>query len=331
MPDRDFFAFCTSLSRPELRTIGELSWVRHLTEGEILYRPGDPGNALFIVNRGEIEVVPDLPGTQPILLARGQVVGDVEAFSELPRTNTVRSASGASLQCFPRANFHQLVRAVPSFFRYLCEQMAFRVLQATDQVRSLDQPAPLSGRISHFDLTAVHQIIANAGQTGQLSIKDDQAETVGAFYFEGGRPSAGQFEHLTGEEAFWQLFLNEALSGTFSFSVGERPMTSWIESGQIVRNTGDMLIAALQFRDELNHLKQEIDPHAGAKLTPTRQELTWNGGAPEDLRPVATRVWDLVKRKPLSIGEVYRQCSVCELKIYQVVNHLLTHEQIAFG
>ncbi len=331
MPDRDFFAFCTSLSRPELRTIGELSWVRHLTEGEVLYRPGDLGNALFIVNRGEIEVVSHAPGAHPLRLARGQVVGDVEAFAELPRTHTVRSADGASLQCFPRANFHQLVRAVPSFFCYLCEQMAFRVLQADDQAKNLDQHAPLSGRISHFDLTTVHQTIANAGQTGQLSIKDEQAETIGAFYFESGRPSAGQFQHLTGEEAFWQLFLNEALSGTFSFSVGERPMTNWIESGQIVRNTGDMLIAALQFRDELNALKQEIQPHSGAKLTPTRQELHWNGGAPEELRPIADRVWGLVKSKPLSIGEVYRQCSVCELKIYQVVNHLLTHEQIAFG
>ncbi len=331
MPDRDFFAFCTSLTRPELRMIGELSWVRHLNEGEILYRPGDPGNAMFIVNRGEIEVVSETMGGESILLARGEVIGDVEAFSELPRTHLVRAPAGASLQCFPRANFHQLVRSVPSFFRYLCEQMAFRVLQANDKAKILDEHAPLSGRISHFDLTTVHQTIANSGQTGQLSIKDEQAETIGAFYFESGRPSAGQFQHLTGEEAFWQLFLNESLSGTFSFSVGERPMTNWIESGQIVRSTGDLLIAALQFKDELNALKKEIQPGAGAKLSPTKPDLHWNGGAPEALRPVAHRVWDLVTRKPLSIGEVYRQCSVCELKIYQVVNQLLTQEQIAFG
>ena len=108
MPDRDFFAFCTSLTRPELRAIGELSWVRHLKEGEILYRNGDPGNALFIVNRGEIEVVGEHSGADPVRLTRGQVIGDVEAFSELPRTQLVRSPTGASLQCFPRANFHQL-------------------------------------------------------------------------------------------------------------------------------------------------------------------------------------------------------------------------------
>jgi CRP-like cAMP-binding protein len=329
MPDRDFFAFCTSLSRPELRTIGELSWVRHLNEGEVLYRPGEPGNALFIVNRGEIEVTAERM-EERVRLARGQVIGHVEAFSEMPRTQLVRAPTGASLQCFPRANFHQLVRLVPSFFRYLCEQMAFRVLQANDQVQQMDS-APLSGRISHFDLTTVHQTIANSGQTGELRIKDELADTIGAFYFEAGRPAAGQFEHLTGEEAFWQLFLHETLAGTFSFSVGERPMTNWIASGQIVRSTGDMLIAALQFRDELDALKKQIQAETSARLIPKKQEFHWNGGAPEELRPVATRVWELVQRKPLTIGELYRQCSVCELKIYQVVHHLFDQEQIAFN
>lgn len=331
MPDRDFFAFCTTLSRPQLRTIGELSWVRHLNLGEVLYRPGDPGNALFIVNRGDVEVVPEAPGAEPLRLARGQVIGDVEALSELPRINLVRAVSGASLQCFPRANFHQLVRAVPPFFRYLCEQMAFRIVQASDQVRASEEHAPLSGRISHFDLTTVHQTISNSCQTGQLSIKDEQAETIGAFYFERGRPAAGQFHHLTGEEAFWQLFLNERLSGTFSFSVGERPLGSWIESGQMARSTGDLLITALQFRDELDALKKEIQPPNGAKLIAKKPDLHWNGGAPEALRPIAHHVWDLVTREPLSIGEVYQQCSVCELKIYQVVNQLLRQEQVAFN
>ena len=80
MPDRDFFAFCTSLTRPELRMVGELSWVRHLGEGEVLYRPGEPGNALFIINRGEVEVLTGTDDLEPIRLARGQVIGDVKLF-----------------------------------------------------------------------------------------------------------------------------------------------------------------------------------------------------------------------------------------------------------
>src|SRR3954466_10842732 len=98
----DFFAFCTSLKRPELKAIGELSWVRHMVRGEVLYHPGEPGNALYIVNRGAVDVMPAKPGicTQTIRLSRGAVIGDVETFSESPRTTVVRAAEDeTSLQC----------------------------------------------------------------------------------------------------------------------------------------------------------------------------------------------------------------------------------------
>src|SRR4051812_210553 len=247
MVERDFFVFCTSLKRTELRAIGELSWVRHLAEGEVLYQPGDPGNALYIVNRGILEVVQEKwsQETQPVFLSRGQVIGDVETFSEIRRINLVRAREASSVQCFPRAKFAELVQLVPAFFQYLCEQMAYRVVQARDLARNQENRTPLSGRISHFDLSTVHQTIANSGQTGELCIKDEHSETVGAFFFENGRPAAGQFQHLTGEEAYWQLFLSETLSGTFAFTVGEQTVTKSIESGKIKGPLSDMLIVAL--------------------------------------------------------------------------------------
>ena len=336
MPERDFFAFCTTLSRPELRTIGELSWVRHLNAGEVLYHAGDPGNALFIVNRGEVDVLSPRDGVPPLRLTRGQVVGDLEVFSEKPRTHMVTAPNGASLQCFPRSNFSHLVRVVPSFFRYLCEQMAVRVLQTNEEAAAapaatVPEDAPLSGRIADFDLTTVHQTVANSMQTGQLTIRDEKSEVIGAFFFDRGRPTAAQFEHLTGREAFWQLFLNESLSGTFAFSVGEQPMTSWIEAGQISGSTSDLLISALQFRDELAALKKQMAAPDGGKLITNTPNLHWNGEAPESLRSVADRIWDLLDTQQLGLTELYRQCSVCELKIYQVVAELLKREQLAFA
>src|SRR3954451_425655 len=124
MQSCDFYAFSTSLKRPELKRIGELSWVRHMVKGEVLYQTGEPGNALYIVNRGSLAVIPPKGGTaaQVMRLSRGDVVGDVEAFTESPRTRLVRAGEDeTSLQCFPRANFGELLKSVPSFFNYLCE------------------------------------------------------------------------------------------------------------------------------------------------------------------------------------------------------------------
>jgi CRP-like cAMP-binding protein len=330
MQNCDFFAFCTSLKRLELRAIGELSWVRHMGKGEVLYYPGDAGNALYIVNRGVVEVGPEKKEQtgQNFYLSRGDVIGDIEVFAESPRTRLVRAHEEASLQCFPRANFPELVRHVPSFFRYLCEQMAGRLLLARELAVQQHHAMELSGRISTFDLTTIHQTVVNSGQTGELSIKDEQAERIGAFYFESGRLSAGQFQHLTGDEAFWQLFQIESLSGTFSFSAGEKSLTEWIQSAKMMENISDQLIVALQYRDEFTALKAEMNPGA-AKLQPSAPNLHWNGGAPENLRNLAGQIWEIVSRKPGTINELYRKCSSCELKVYQVVDELLRSKQLA--
>jgi CRP-like cAMP-binding protein len=330
MQSCDFFAFCTSLKRPELKAIGELSWVRHLAKGDVLYHPGEPGNALYIVTRGSLEVrAAKGTSVKPVRLERGDVIGDVEAFSESPRTRLVLVAEDdTSLQCFPRANFGELLRLVPGFFLYLCEHMSGRLLEAHDQPAQQTHGLELSGSISAFDLTTIHQTVVNSGQTGELQIKDENAETIGAFFFKAGRLSAGQFRHLTGEEAFWQLFLIDSLAGTFSFSAAEKPLTDSVQSTRIDSSGGDRLIVALQYRDEFNALKSKMGA-VGGKLTPVATSLSWNGNGPEHLSPLANRVWEVLSKRPLSLQEIYRKCSACELKVYQVVHELLESKQLA--
>ena len=331
MRDRDFFAFCTGLKPPELKAIGELSWVRHLIQGAVLYYPGEPGKAFYIINHGVLEALPQKTrhNTKSVFLGRGDITGEVEVFLDIRRTHLVRAHEAASLQCFPRANFAELLRLVPSFYQYVCAQMAYRLFAERDLACEQNHSLELSGRISNFDLTTIHQTVVSSGQTGELTIKDENAEPLGAFYFESGRLRAGQFQHLTGEDAFWQLFLSDKLSGTFSFSVGERPLTDWIESGQIRRSGGEMLITALQFRDEFQALKKRLHQKSETLRARTTQ-LHWNDGAPDQLREVAEQVLELLSQGGKSMDDLYRQCSVCELKIYQVVTELLYSDQVFF-
>lgn len=330
MRQRDFFAFCTGLKPIELKAIGELSWVRHLGEGDLLYSPGEPGNALYIVNRGVVEVESPT-GSQrnkKALLRRGELIGDVEVFSDIRRTQLVRAHEPASLQCFPRANFSELMRRVPAFYRYVCEQMAIRLVAERELAAEADDSLELSGSISNFDLTTIHQTIMSSGQTGELTIKDEKGETMGAFYFENGRPSAAQFQHLTGDEAFWQLFLMDQLSGTFSFSAGEKMLTASI-SAPISYKGSDHLIAALQFRDELDALKSGMHNSTGA-LRARTNVLNWPDAAPPELRPVAAEVLEQLTSGPRTISQLYRQSSVCELKIFRVISELLYSDHISF-
>ena len=333
MLDRDFFGFCTTLK--PLGAEGDRRAFPCPAPGRRrnVYSPGDPGDAIYIINRGVVEVVQRsrakvAPDTY---LSRGDIFGDVEVLTERPRKYLVRTCEPVSLQCFQRENFPELVRRVPSFFHYLSEQLAFRLAQASDLTLAQSHCLELSGNLSNFDLVTIYQTIVNSSQTGELRISNESGELISAFFFEKGQPRCGQFEHLTGEEAFWQLFVSEELAGTFAFSAKELPVKDWIQSERITKNAGEMLINALQGRDEFAELKQRFDVE-GATLQRHKANLSWPAEAPPESKAVAEQIWQLAAKGPVTVLDLFHHCAVCELKMYQVVEELVqSHHSCLVG
>jgi CRP-like cAMP-binding protein len=326
---RDFFGFCTTLKRLELKALGELSEVRHFEEGEIVYSPGDSADSLYIINRGVVEVVHGNEHGQAAetYLSRGDIFGDFETLSGLPHRHLVRTREAASLQCFRRADFPELIQRIPSFFLYLSEQLAHRLSQAGDVALAQSHCNELSGSLSNFDLVTIYQTILNSAQTGELRIMNEKGESVSACFFEKGNPINCRFEHLTGEEALLQTFLSTSLPGTFSFFSGERPPMGQTESAPINRNGLHILFAALQARDEFNEVKRQV-PDSAAIVRRRQLNISWPDTAPEELRPLAEEVWQIVYSKPLTLAELFGSCSVCQLKLYRVIDELVRSEHI---
>jgi hypothetical protein len=59
--------------------------------------------------------------------------------------------------------------------------------------------------------------------------------------------------------------------------------------------------------------------------------LAWSAAAAPELEPVAMQIWDFLGRAPVEIEALFRNCSVCELKIYQAVDELLTSRQLVWS
>lgn len=327
MADKDFFSFCTSLKPVELKAMGELSSVVHLSEGEVVYSAKDVADALYIINRGVVELVPDpsLRGTPSTYLSRGDIFGDCEALSDLPRTHMMRTREKVSLQRIQRRDFTELAKRVPAFFRYLSEQLANRLLERHESSLSKSHCIELSGNLNNFDLVTIYQTIFSSMQTGELSVLDDNHQRVATFFFEKGRPHSGQFQHLTGEEALWQLFLSESLAGTFSFSSHDQPLGKCVQGTEMKRDAGDLLICAIRNRDEFQALKTRF-PDKSVKLLRRKLNFAWPTKADPELQPVAEQIWQLAYTTPLSLHTLYQKCSVCELKILEVVDQLVKTE-----
>lgn len=90
---------------------------RHLQAGKILFSAGDPGDALYIVARGTVDVLANgmrdsqTPGEAIAQLGVGQAFGEMSLLSGGPRTATIRAAEDTDLMKIGKKDFDQLVAA----------------------------------------------------------------------------------------------------------------------------------------------------------------------------------------------------------------------------
>ncbi len=328
--NRDFFGFCTSLKPLEMKALGALSEVRHIGAGETIYSAGDEADALYIISRGMVEMMQEnvAAETPATYLSRGDIFGALELLSGTTRRYRVRSCDGVSLRVFGRRHFDELVERVPSFFRYLSEQLAVRLLQTRDLAVVRSHCRELSGSLSQFDLVTIYQTITHSSQTGELTIRSEAGEVVAAFWFDCGQARSGRFQHLRGEEAFVQLFLAGDLRGTFSFdaAAAEPPMDE--EDAPIISHPHELLIRSLQARDEFGELRLELaDPSALLRQVAPALDLE---SITEELRPTAKKLWHISLAHTVSIEELRRHCNVSELTIYRTARELLRSGHFAF-
>ena len=86
-----------------------------LAAGERLFDAGDPGDALFVVRAGRLQVLaPDPDGTVVRELGRGASLGELALLSGSPRTAGVRAARSSDLIRIGKEDFEHLLREVPA-------------------------------------------------------------------------------------------------------------------------------------------------------------------------------------------------------------------------
>jgi len=324
MVQRDFFAFCKSLRLVELKTIGSLSTVRHFGENETVYTAEDEGHELFIVTRGAAELLPrnGRPGVPTTVLSRGDIFGETGALLKLPHGHGARACAALSVQCFRQTDFPELMQRVPSFFVFIAEKLASQLFQARELTNSLTNSLELTGSLANFDIVTIYQTIIQSNQTGLLTITDEGAKTISTFYFDKGVPSWGHFQHLSGEEAFWQLFLHEHRSGSFSFSNETLVCGDADQSAIITRQPEEILINAIQMRDQFDDLRKRMSD-TSAQLIRERLNLDWDDPTFQDLRPVAEEIWQLAYSYPLNLTELHNRSRYCDWKIYRAVEEMI--------
>ena len=82
---------------------------RTLRAGDILFKAGDRGDALYIVARGKVEVLREDGSEAIAVLGPGHAFGEMALLSGGPRTATIRGAENTQLLEIAREDFERLI------------------------------------------------------------------------------------------------------------------------------------------------------------------------------------------------------------------------------
>jgi len=102
------------LNADQIRRLAAITRLVEYKDGEIVFRQGDPGDRLYVIQDGQVAVLVGDPKTaQPTLyLGRGQIFGEMAIIDYGERSSTIRCASPiARLGMIDRQAFEDLCAA----------------------------------------------------------------------------------------------------------------------------------------------------------------------------------------------------------------------------
>ncbi|MCK9408727.1 MAG: DUF1003 domain-containing protein [Bacteriovoracaceae bacterium] len=120
--------------------------MKTLNAGEVLFRKGEPGSSMFMIEEGEIEIIlPVDPPVNEVLLStlkEGEFFGELSLFADTPRTATARAQANTKLVEMQRGDFITFVMERPSIGISMLSEMAKRLQMTNELISSLAAKNP---------------------------------------------------------------------------------------------------------------------------------------------------------------------------------------------
>jgi N-acetylglutamate synthase-like GNAT family acetyltransferase len=126
----------------EIERLRAICSEQRFRQGQAVFAEGDPGQALFIVVDGEVQIVTDGEGHQVLgMIAPGEVFGDLALVDGLPRSASAVCTADSTLLMLEASAFRQLADRHPAIGRTvllnLCRTLSSRLRAANQALESL--------------------------------------------------------------------------------------------------------------------------------------------------------------------------------------------------
>jgi CRP-like cAMP-binding protein len=112
---------------------------RVLPAGSLLFREGDPGGEMYVLQAGVVRITRRSRGAEMLLatLGPGEFFGEMAIISSKPRTATAEVVSEARVLTIDAKTFDTMVRSNVEIAVRLIKKFAERLAQADEQIENL--------------------------------------------------------------------------------------------------------------------------------------------------------------------------------------------------
>ena len=116
---------------------------KHYNEGDVIFRQGEAGNCMFVIQKGEVEAVAEAGGKEVRLRTMGtnEFFGEMALFEKETRTATIRATRPTQVLTIDKKNFLSGIHEDPSLAFRVVQTMSHRIRDLTERLARYEDPA----------------------------------------------------------------------------------------------------------------------------------------------------------------------------------------------
>jgi CRP-like cAMP-binding protein len=118
---------------------GKKGYTLELKAGEYIFREGDLGTEMYIINEGKVAILNVVGDEEQVLaeLEKGDFFGEMSVLEDLPRAASARAATDVRLLQINGSTFDQLLQGNPEIAVRMMRKLSRRLRDADEMLKSL--------------------------------------------------------------------------------------------------------------------------------------------------------------------------------------------------